>query len=156
MTSTEIDQPTTTDELAADAAAADPVAAAVEPELPVGYPEGAPRLQALHRMRYGVRGRASKRWNDLVEFQKDHPEIDEFEKVRAAAKAVGEDPPESPIDVEVMCDMLELIDQFMLSVAVDPDEYENWPDRFDPSVFSQTFQAYQAASSPGEASSSSS
>jgi hypothetical protein len=150
------EQLTTTDVIAADAQVADPEAFAAEPAAPTEYPEGAPKFRSMHRMPWGVRGRAAKRWDAVIEYQKAYPEIGEYEKVRAAAVAQGVEPAESDVDVEVMCDLLEVIDQFMAAVAVDPVEYENWPDRYDPVVFSQAFQAYQDAGQPGEASSSSS
>lgn len=133
-----------------DAMAAD--AKTAEPDTPPEYPEGAPKLIQLLKTRFGKRAEAIRRYNELQAYLKAHPHL------QKDTEDAGEDA-DVEVDPEVNAEsyeLLELMDQFMHSVAVDHHEYENWPGRVDVDTFMATWTAYQAEAQPGEASSSSS
>lgn len=137
--------PTMVDTLAEDAKVA-------EPDTPPEYPEGAPKLRQLLQTRFGKRAEAVRRYNELQAYLKAHPHLQ-----KASEDADEDDDVE--VDPEVNAEsyeLLELMDQFLHSVAVDHHEYEEWPGRVDVTQFMATWTAYQAEAQPGEASSSSS
>lgn len=134
-----------------DALAAD--AKTAEPDTPPEYPDGAPKLIQLLKTRFGKRAEAIRRYNELQAYLKAHPHLQ-----KTADEDADEDA-DVEVDPEVNAEsyeLLELMDQFMASVAVDPAEYEDWPGRVDVDTFMATWTAYQAEAQPGEASSSSS
>lgn len=146
-------EPTMVDQLAEDTKAAD---------APPEYPEGAPKFHLLMRLPYRRRAVAMRLYSELQAFLRAHPEmqknVDKAEQQATDEQDV--DPAETvEVDLAVAADSYDLVaalDDVLASVAVDPGEYEAWEDRYDIDVFMQTWAAWQAASQPGEASSSSS
>lgn len=147
---TKQDQPSTLDELQDDTKAADE---------DVEYPEGAPEFYPLHRMPFRQRGEATRRYGALQAYLKAHPELTKAaEKPDEDPEPEGEDV-DAEVDMDTAADsyeMLALMDEFMQAAAVDQAAYVAWPDKVDAGVFLKTWAAYQAATQPGEASSSSS
>jgi hypothetical protein len=141
MSSTE-PAPTMVDQLAEDTQAAD---------TPPEYPDGAPKLYPLLRVPYRTRAGALRKYGELQDYLKAHPEL-----TKTSEPAEGED---VEVDMNAAADsyeMVALMDEVLESVARDPGEYESWENRYDIDVFMATWAAWQAASQPGEASSSSS
>jgi len=131
------------DELRADAKAA---IKAVE------YPEGAPKFRPLLDLEFDERGPAIAEYQAMQRFLKAHPGVTKAKEVDADSDAEVEIGDET---IEVY-QLLAIMNRFMKLVAVDQDEYATWKGRKDAAVFTQTFNAYQAESQPGEASSSAS
>lgn len=147
MSSTE-PAPTMVDQLAEDTKAAD---------TPPEYPDGAPRLYPLLKMPFRRRAAALRKYGELQDYLKAHPELQ-----KTAEKAEPAESEDVEVDMDAAADsyeMVALMDEVLESVARDPDEYEAWGetgDRYDNDTFLRTWAAWQAASQPGEASSSSS
>jgi hypothetical protein len=139
------------DQLAEDTQAAD---------TPPEYPDGAPKLFPLLRVPFRRRAAALRKYGELQEYLKAHPELQKADE--KAAEAETADDQDIEVDMEAAADsyeMVALMDEVLESVARDPDEYEAWGetgDRYDNDTFLRTWAAWQAASQPGEASSSSS
>jgi hypothetical protein len=139
---------TMVDQLAEDTKAAD---------APPEYPDGAPKLYSLLKMPYRRRAVAMRKYGELQDYLKAHPEL------QKAAEDSAEAPAEDvEVDLSSAADsyeMVALMDDVLASVARDEAEYEAWGetgDRYDIDVFMAAWAAWQAASQPGEASSSSS
>lgn len=122
-------------------------------EVPVEYPEGCPEFRQILDLTFREKGPASRMWGQLQKALKER------QKQAAAAK----DEPEPDPDVEAtldfddvadLYDMLAVVDDFMVLVAVDEDTYLAWSGRKNPDVFIQAFNAYQGATQIPEASSS--
>lgn len=146
MSETEI-VPTMVDQLAEDTKAADQ---------PPVYPDGAPRLYPLLRLPYRRRASALRKYQELQDYLKANPELQKNAEEAVESPGDGE---EVEVDLNAAADSYEMVavmDEVLESVARDRDEYENWDDRYDIDVFMATWAAWQAASQPGEASSSSS
>ena len=125
-------QPTIIDAIASDAEAA---------QQKVEWPEGAPKLRAIHQLPFRERATAMRLFGEL-------------QKIEGPEKGV------EPTFEQVanMYEGLARIDDFLASVAEDPGAYRAWiagPGN-DEGKFSQLWNAYSAQRQPGEASSSSS
>jgi len=125
-------QPTIIDSIASDAQAA---------QQKVEFPEGAPKLRAIHQLPFRERATAMRLFGELQKIegpeQGTEPTFDQIAN---------------------MYEGLACIDDFLASVAEDAAAYRAWvagPGN-DESKFSQLWNAYSAQRQPGEASSSSS
>ncbi|HEY9417884.1 MAG TPA: hypothetical protein VIQ30_24255 [Pseudonocardia sp.] len=136
--------PTMVDQLADDA------------KTPPEYPPGAPKLYPLLKMPYRRRAVAMRKYGELQDHLKAHPEL---AKPAGGDAEVAGDAEEPEVDLNAAADSYEMVavmDEVLEAVARDENEYENWADRFDVDVFMATWAAWQAEAQPGEASSSSS
>jgi hypothetical protein len=138
-------QPTLVDAIAEDAKAADE---------PPDYPEGAPEFYALMRVPYRQRAEAIRKYGEVQAYLKAHPGVGQDRDEDDSDNSES-----SETDWVATADKFELVgllDEFLLTVAVDRGAYEAWPERTDVGVFMQTWSAWQGRTQPGEASSSSS
>jgi hypothetical protein len=126
-------EPTQLDQIAEDAAAADEI-----PE----WPEGAPELRPLMSLPFLQRAEAMEAFAEIEKLSRDLnlKKGDEVDLGQAA----------------VMYRALARVDEFLTTVAEQPEAYLAWEGRHNDQLFGQLWAAYQARMQPGEAGRSSS
>lgn len=136
----EDEKPSTTDQMAEDAAAA-----------PIDYPDGAPEFLVS----LAIRPRSRR-----AEFKRRYAAVLEgYERADVLRKALDQDEPPMSDQMKIMAEMddvYQAIIETLAIAAVDPEKYEAWADEVDDDELLQTFSAYNTRTQPGEASSSTS
>lgn len=142
MSSTDTDEPSIVDELAADAA-------------PDEHPEGAPLLKPYLAIRPRSRRAAFKR--KFAEFSEFQAKIDGMKSVISADDPAddSEDRDLNPEKLQVwaeMDDLLQLMDELMEMAAESPQDYREWSDQLvDDNDLVRVFNVFMKRTQPGEA-----